>query len=208
MMSVDALRAFLFGVAIAAPIGPIALLLIHTGLNHRLSAALPAALGVALADLTYALLALAAGSGLFALLDAHHRGLRLASSGLLILLGSWLTVQALRMPAAQTANRTEPTTRAPGLVQFYVLTLANPLTILLFAAFSGQMTAGGGVGAVLHGSLWLFLGSLAVQTGYASFGAALRRWVTTPSAVRKINATSGAAIAALGMWGIGSSIRG
>ena len=57
-MTSEAVRAFLFGVAIAAPVGPIALLLIHTELNHRPPAALRAALGVALADLTYALLAL------------------------------------------------------------------------------------------------------------------------------------------------------
>jgi threonine/homoserine/homoserine lactone efflux protein len=206
-MTLEALRAFLFGVAIAAPVGPIALLLIHTGLNHRLSAALSAALGVALADFTYALLALATGAGLVRLLHAHQRAFQLASSGLLIVLGLWLATRALRERVMPTAGA-EPTTRAPGLIQLYLLTLANPLTILLFAAFSGQMSVHGGVGAVLYGSLCLFLGSLAVQTGYASFGAALRRWVTTPSAVRKINAMSGVAIAAFGAWGIGSVIGG
>jgi threonine/homoserine/homoserine lactone efflux protein len=205
-MTLEALRAFLFGVTIAAPVGPIALLLIHIGLSHRLSAALAAALGVALADLTYAVLALAAGSGVFALLHAHDRNIRLGSSLLLILLGFWLALRALRMPAAPTDGAEKPRNRAPSLVQLYLLTLANPLTILLFVAFSGQMTTGAGVGAVLYGSLWLFLGSLTVQAGYASFGAALRRWATTPSAVRKINAMSGFAIAAFGVWGIGSAI--
>jgi threonine/homoserine/homoserine lactone efflux protein len=207
-MTLDALRAFLFGVTIAAPVGPIALLLIHIGLNHRLSAALAAALGVALADLTYAVLALAAGSGVFALLHAHDRTIRLASSALLILLGLWLAARALRTPAAPTDGAQQPKNRAPSLVQLYLLTLANPLTILLFVAFSGQMTVRAGVGAVLYGSLWLFLGSLTVQTGYASFGAALRRWVTTASAVRSINAMSGFAIAAFGVWGMGSAIAG
>ncbi len=207
-MTLEALRAFLFGVTIAAPVGPIALLLIHIGLNHRLSAALAAALGVALADLTYAVLALAAGSGVFALLHTHDRAIRVASSVLLILLGLWLAVRALRMPAAPTDSAQEPKNRAPSLVQLYLLTLANPLTILLFVAFSGQMTTGAAVGAVLYGSLWLFLGSLTVQVCYASFGAALRRWVTTPTAVRRINAMSGVAIAAFGVWGMGSAIAG
>ncbi len=207
-MTLEALRAFLFGVAIAAPVGPIALLLIHIGLNHRLSAALAAALGVALADLTYAVLALTAGSGVFALLHAHDRAIRLTSSGLLLLLGLWLAARALRSRSGIHRCSREPKTRAPSLIQLYLLTLANPLTILLFVAFSGQMTAGAGVGAVLYGSLWLFLGSLAVQASYASFGAALRRWVATPSAVRRINAISGVAIAAFGVWGIASAIGG
>jgi threonine/homoserine/homoserine lactone efflux protein len=207
-MTLEALRAFLFGVAIAAPVGPIALLLIHIGLNHRLSAALYAALGVALADLTYAVLALSAGAGLFALLHAHDRAIRLSSSGLLFLLGLWLAMRAVRNPAASTEASPELKTRAPGPIELYLLTLANPLTILLFVAFSAQMTIGAGVGAVLYGSLWLFLGSLAVQASYASFGAALRRWVATPGAVRRINAISGGAIAAFGVWGIASAIRG
>jgi threonine/homoserine/homoserine lactone efflux protein len=204
-MTLEALRAFLFGIAIAAPVGPIALLLIHTGLNHRLSTALSAALGVALADLTYAVLALATGSGLVRLLHAHQRAFQLTSSSVLILLGVWLAAKALREPVP-TGSGTPPSTRAPNLIQLYLLTLANPLTILLFAAFSGQMSVPDGVGVVLFGSSCLFLGSLAVQTSYASFGAALRRWVATPAAVRKINAVSGAAIAGFGVWGISAAI--
>ncbi len=207
-MTLEALRALLFGVAITAPVGPIALLLIHIGLNHRLSAALSAALGVALADLTYAVLALTAGSGLSVLLHIHDRAIRLTSSGLLLLLGLWLAVRALRGRAASTGALPERKTRAPGLIELYLLTLANPLTILLFTAFSGQMVVGAGIGAVLRGSLWLFLGSLAVQASWASFGAALRRWVATPRAVRRINAISGVAIAAFGVWGIVSAIGG
>jgi threonine/homoserine/homoserine lactone efflux protein len=207
-MALEALRALLFGVAIAAPVGPIALLLVRVGLNHRLSDALSAAFGVALADLTYAVLALTSGAGLFALLHAHDRAIRLTSSGVLLLLGLWLAACALRGHATSTEASLEPKTRAPGLIQLYLLTLANPLTILLFVAFSGQMTVGSGVGAVLYGSLWLFLGSLAVQASYASFGAALRRWVATPAAVRRINATSGVAIAGFGVWGIASAISG
>jgi len=203
-MTSEAARAFLFGVAIAAPVGPIALLLIHTGLNHRLPVALWAALGVALADLTYALLALAAGAELAARLEAHQNIFHLASSGLLILLGLWLAARAL-LRADTAAATTAP--RALGLLQLYLLTLANPLTILLFAAFSGQMSIRGGFGAVLHGSLWLFLGSLSVQTAYAGFGAALRRWITAPRAVRKVNALSGVAIAGFGAWGIGLALR-
>src|SRR5215510_14229812 len=109
-MTSEAVRAFLFGVAIAAPVGPIALLLIHIGLNHRLPAALAAASGVALADLTYALLALTAGAELVGRLETHQNTFRLASSGFLIVLGLWLAAKALLR--AETAVATAP--RAPG----------------------------------------------------------------------------------------------
>lgn len=183
--------------------GPIALLLIRTGLNHRLAAALAGALGVALADLTYAVVALSAGTGLAALLHSHQREFQLASSGLLLFLGLWLTAQSLRRPVPDGAGADQET-RPPGLLQLYVLTLANPLTILLFAGFSGQMTARGGPGAIATGALFLFLGSLAIQAGYATFGAVLQRWLTTPGAIRAVNTLSGVAIAAFGVYGLGN----
>lgn len=197
----EALRAFLFGVTVAAPLGPIALLLIHTGLNHRLAAALAGALGVALADFTYALVALSAGSGLAALLHAHQREVQVASSGLLTLLGLWLAIEAARKgPSASGLGAGKA--RDPGLVRLYLLTLANPLTILLFAGFSGQMAVSGEAGAVLSGALYLFLGSLMVQVVYAGFGATLQRWLTTKVAVRAFNATSGLIIAGFGLYGL------
>jgi threonine/homoserine/homoserine lactone efflux protein len=198
--TVEALRAFLFGVTIAAPVGPIALLLIHTGLNHRLSVALSGALGVALADLTYALAALSAGSGLAALLRGHRASLQVAASVLLIALGLWLAISAWRRPRAGHGSAVGP----PTLIRLYLLTLANPLTVLLFVGFSGQMTVAGGMGAVLYAALFLFAGSLAVQVGYASFGAVLQRWVSSPDAVRAFNTASGLAVAAFGVYGLWS----
>ena len=202
-MTSETVRAFLFGAAIAAPVGPIALLLIHVGLNHRLAAALRAALGVALADLTYAFLALAAGAELERRLEAYQYAFRVTSSGLLIVLGVWLAASSV-LRADTAASTSAP--RAPGPLQLYLLTLANPLTIVLFAAFSGQMSIQRDFGAVLYGSLWLFLGSLSMQTAYAGFGAVLRRWIAAPEAVRKINALSGIAIAVFGAWGIGIAL--
>src|SRR5262245_40560718 len=116
---------------VAAPIGPIAVLLIRTGLNHRYSAALAGAMGVALADFTYALVALSAGSGLAVVLRSHQHEIQLAASVLLIVLGLWLAAGAARsanpLPGSDNA-----TGSGPGLLRLYLLTLANPLTILLF----------------------------------------------------------------------------
>ena len=200
----EALRAFLFGVTVAAPLGPIALLLIHTGLNHRLAAALAGALGVALADFTYALVALFAGAGMAELLHGHQRDFQLASSILLAALGLWLTKAARKAPPASDTGGARA--RDPGLVRLYLLTLANPLTILLFVGFSGQMAVSGSVVAVLYGAVFLFLGSLVVQVAYASCGAALQRWLTTPATVRAFNATSGLIIAAFGLYGLWHAI--
>jgi threonine/homoserine/homoserine lactone efflux protein len=142
---VNALRGFLFGVAIAAPVGPIALLLIRTGLTHPLRNALAAAMGVAAADFAYALVALSAGSGLGLLLQSHRQVFQTASSALLFALGVWLLAGVVRRPVPSQAAAGGIFEDGPGFVQLYLLTLANPLTVLLFVGFSGQMTVGGGV---------------------------------------------------------------
>jgi threonine/homoserine/homoserine lactone efflux protein len=200
----EALRAFLFGITVAAPIGPIAVLLVRTGLNHRYSAALSGALGVALADFTYALVALSAGSGLAVVLQTHQREIQLAASALLIVLGLWLAAAAMRkvdpLPGTDSAAA-----QAPGLLRLYVLTLANPLTILLFIGFSGQMVAGGAAG-IAAGALFLFLGSLIVQASYATLGALLQRWLTSPHLVRAFNTASGLGVAAFGVYGLWRAI--
>ena len=197
----EALRAFLFGITVAAPIGPIAVLLVRTGLNQRYSAALAGALGVALADFTYALVALSAGSGLGVLLQTRQREIQLAASALLIVLGLWLAAGAMRkadlLPGADDTGG-----QAPGLLRLYLLTLANPLTILLFIGFSGQMTVAGGVAGIAAGALFLFLGSLIVQASYATLGALLQRWLTSPRLVRAFNTASGLGVAAFGVYGL------
>ena len=92
--------------------------------------------------------------------------------------------------------------QAPGLLRLYLLTLANPLTILLFIGFSGQMTVAGGVAGIAAGALFLFLGSLIVQASYATLGALLQRWLTSPRLVRAFNTASGLGVAAFGVYGL------
>ena len=58
----NALHAFLFGVSLAIAIGPIALLIIHNGLNHGVSLAVRSGLGAATADLLYSIVAFIIGA--------------------------------------------------------------------------------------------------------------------------------------------------
>ena len=196
----QAFSAFLFGVAVAAPVGPIAMLLIRSGLNQRLSAALAGAIGVALADLTYAVTALLAGAGLSAALRHQQHVLEASSSLLLILLGVWLATAALLRASSAASAVVNP--QAAGLTRFYLLTLTNPLTIVLFVGFAGQMQGGQAAGELVVYAGCLFLGSLVVQMSYASFGAFLQQWLRNPASVRVFNAASGVAIAAFGVYGL------
>ena len=195
----DELRAFLFGVTLAAAVGPIALLVMRNGLNHGLRPALASALGVALADLTYAGIALGAGAVVATSLQAQGGLFEAMSSALLLALGIWFTGSALRA-APIDAGTSAPA--AVGLLPTYLLALANPLTILLFAGFSGQLDLAPGWRDAATFALLIFLGSLPVQAIYALFGASLQRFVGDPGHVRALNGASGLAIAGFGAYGL------
>ena len=199
----DELRALFFGATIAAAIGPIALLIIHNGTRHGLAAALASAAGVAAADFVYALVAFAAGSGLATLLEREQRVFALAASAGLIGIGVWLAQGALRPPAASAPAADA---RRTGFAGTFLLTLANPLTIVLFAGFSGQLALSARWTDALYFAAFIFAGSLPVQACYALFGALLHRLAPDPRVVRALNAASGAGIALFGAYGLACAL--
>ena len=195
----DELRAFLFGATIAAAVGPIALLVIHTGTRHGLRVALAAAGGVAAADFVYAVAAFAAGTGLAALLESGRRGLALAAGALLLCVGLWLARSAIRVPRGEGRAR-EP--RRIGFAATFLLTLANPLTIVLFAGFSGQLALSASLPLALYFAAFIFAGSLPVQVCYALLGAFVRVTALEPRLIRALNVASAAGVALFGLYGM------
>ena len=66
------LQSFLFGVTLAAAVGPIALLIVNYGISRGFRAAFAAGCGAAVADLLYAMLAFVAGAQLLVWLEDKH----------------------------------------------------------------------------------------------------------------------------------------
>ena len=195
----DELRAFLFGATIAAAVGPIALLIIHSGMRHGLRTALAAAAGVAAADFVYAVAAFAAGTGLAALLERGRQGFALAAGAVLVGVGLWLARSALSAQPGEARAR-EP--RRIGFAATFLLTLANPLTIVLFAGFSGQLALSASLRHALYYAAFIFAGSLPVQVCYALLGALVRVAALDARAIRALNVASGAGVALFGLYGI------
>jgi threonine/homoserine/homoserine lactone efflux protein len=197
----DELRALLFGATIAAAIGPIALLIIDNGLRHGLRAALASAAGVASADFAYAVAAFAAGSGLAALLDRMRQIFTLSAGAILVGVGVWLVLGALR-PPAESARPVQ----YPGFGATFLLTLANPLTVILFAGFSAQLSLSASLGDALYFAAFIFAGSLPVQMCYALFGAVVRRFAPDARIMRTLNLLSSLGIIAFGAYGIARAV--
>lgn len=157
-------KGLVLGVAIAAPLGPIGALCLNRTLERGFWAGVAGGLGTALADGVYALLAAAGFTALGGVLGWIALPLQVLGGLFLIYLGiKGLTPRPLAAAASVDARGLISTT-----VATFLLTIANPATILSFAAiFAGLGLAAGGddwrgallVSGVFIGSLawWFFL---------------------------------------------------
>jgi threonine/homoserine/homoserine lactone efflux protein len=159
-------KGAVLGFSIAAPVGPIGALAISRTLRDGRAAGLATGLGAASADSVYGA---AAACGLAALAGplAGALWLRWAGGAFLICYGIRLVVTRGRAQAAAPG-------RVPGgaFLSAFLLTLANPMTVLAFAAMLGSFGAGGTGGAAVMLVAGVFLGSMAWWTVLASVVAA------------------------------------
>jgi len=161
------LRGFVIGLAIAAPVGPIGVLCMRRTLLSGSLAGFVTGLGAAAADATYGALG-AFGTALAAALVDQQEWIATVGGIFLI----WLGIGGMRRPPADL--EAAPSARAGRLIGFFgttfLLTLANPATILSFAAIFAGLGLGASdappgaaalrlVGGVFLGSAawWLFL---------------------------------------------------
>ncbi len=199
----NALHAFAFGFSLAIAIGPIALLILHNGINHGLKVAVPSGVGAAAADFIYALLAFAVGGGIVAALTSHARIIRIVSALLLIGIGAWLAGWALHRHVTVAAARDSRESAAPpAFWMTFGLTLSNPLTLVIFIGFAGQLSPGGDSLGALYSSVCIFLGSLVVQMAIALLGASIGKWLANARVIAVLNFASGLAIVAFGLRGL------
>jgi threonine/homoserine/homoserine lactone efflux protein len=198
----DALaKSFLFGVTMAAAVGPIALLIVSYGIRDGFKPAAAAGLGAALADLAYAGIAFSLGSLLLAVLARYEALFKLASALTLVLFGAWLAGSSWRALPATKPPLQAGRAAAPLLTTF-TLTIVNPLTIVLFAAFSAQLPAATSGQAIGAAAFALFLGSLAVQLVWAAGGSVAARLLSHAGARRAVNVAGGIVVAGFGVAGV------
>lgn len=190
------IRSLLFGAVLAGAIGPIALLIFGTAARRGFAAGFFAAAGAALADLAYALVAFSIGALVLPLLAAHQTAVRLASASLLVALG---LLMLWRRPAEAEAPA-QPAARM--LLPVFLLTLVNPMTIVVFAGFVPQLPLAGSLPVAAWLALALSVGSLTVAVAVAGAGALLGAALPGAGWRRAIHAASAVGILAFGIAGL------
>jgi threonine/homoserine/homoserine lactone efflux protein len=151
-------RGLVLGFSIAAPVGPIGLLCIQRTLNGGMMQGFLSGLGAATADAIYGAIAALGLTSLASFLTSVSFWVRLAGSLFLLFLG--VRIFFLRPPSARARSPEASLLACYGSA--FLLTLANPMTILSFlAVFAGIGLAGTGTGYA--GAGWtvagVFLGS-------------------------------------------------
>jgi putative LysE/RhtB family amino acid efflux pump len=182
------LKGAWLGFCIAAPVGPIGILVLKEALQRGRTAALASGLGAALADLIYGFLAIAG----VRIVSGHARAVALTGGCFLLYLAwkSWQQTPGTDVGAAERKNSWG------GTVTTFVLTLSNPMTILSFAA----MVASTGADAPAHFVTGVFLGSLLWWTVLSTTAAWLRQWIEIRGVV--LNRLSAATLGCFGLWAI------
>ena len=168
------LAGLLLGLSVAAPVGPMGLLVINRTLSHGWAAGLAIGAGIATGDAVYGALAASGTSVVARFLLDWVVPLRLLGGAFLV----WLGVAAWR---AAGGARTARQVAGRGWLRAYAaavgLTLTNPATILSFvAAFAALgLAASRGAFALVAG---VFLGSALWWLFLCSAVAGARRAVT------------------------------
>ena len=188
-------KGAVLGFSIAAPVGPIGALAISRTLRDGRAAGFATGLGAATADSVYGA---AAACGLAALAGPAAAVPWLRWAG-----GAFLVCYGIRLVATRGRAQAAAPGRAPGGAFFsaFLLTLANPMTILAFAAMLGSFGAGGTGAAALMVVAGVFLGSMAWWTVLASVVAAAAgrlggRWFPV------LDGVCGCALAVFGLFAL------
>ena len=198
------LTGIIIGFSVAAPVGPIALLIMRRSLNEGRLAGFVSGLGAATADLVCGLAAALGLSAITTLINSHRTSLQLAGGIFMI----WLGVHAFRAkdPTAAAQRPLHERNLFLAYVFTFLLTMANPLT--LFGLVGVVAAAGVGGPAYSHADTvvlggGIFLGSAAwwlLLSNLADWlGQKLGHHV-----LHVINMIAGALIVGFGAWQLGS----
>jgi threonine/homoserine/homoserine lactone efflux protein len=189
-------RGLIIGISIAAPVGPIGILCIRRSLRDGMWAGFIAGLGAATADAAYGAVAGFGLTTISGLLLRHRLLIGLIGGAFLCYLGA----KAILSRPVDEPRPAKDRGAAFAYASTLLLTLANPATILSFAAVFAAFGLGRAIDYPAAGSLVLgvFLGS-ALWWLFLSGGVNLVRNRVNSSWMRAANRVSGSLLIGFGL---------
>jgi threonine/homoserine/homoserine lactone efflux protein len=169
------------GLAIAMQVGAVSLLLVEAAVVSGPRLGVAAGMGVAAADLGFAVVAAAAGGAAGAALSGHEMEIRVIAAIVVAAIALHGLIAIARERGAGTASKISMTVGESGsrsyFARFLAITAANPLTIASFAAVAAALSLDGpaaaaafAAGVGIASAAWHVL--LTLAAGHAG------RWMT------------------------------
>jgi threonine/homoserine/homoserine lactone efflux protein len=199
------LKGLAFGFVLAATVGPMWILCFRRTVSAGRLVGLASGLGIAVADALYGAVAAFGLTAISGFLLEHSFWIGLAGAAFLVYLGA---SALLSQPNFGKETKGQPSASVPGaFLSTLGLTLANPPTILAFAAiFAGLGLASGNYATAALVVAGVFLGS-AVWWLILILAAGMLRGRIGPGLARGINMVSGLTILAFAGWQIALLLR-
>jgi threonine/homoserine/homoserine lactone efflux protein len=196
------LAGLLAGYGVAVPVGAIGALIVSLAARRGWKVGVSAALGVAVADGIYAVVAVVGGAALAGLIAPISTPLRWAAAGVLLLLALKSAADAVRhrRSAAQARDPDGRMSRPFGAFgALLALTMLNPATVVYFGALVLGRRADDGLSPAGE-AVWVaaaFVASASWQVFLAGGGTLLGKVLTGPRGRPWTGLTSSAVIAVL-----------
>jgi threonine/homoserine/homoserine lactone efflux protein len=171
----------LAGLALAIPLGPMAILLISTTLKHGRGIGIFGALAMASVDFSYAALVFAFGTAIVNLLTGWVMPLRILGSAILIFVAVKIFMDARRSSKIESPDMSNSTaSRLKTYAKFFGLTVLNPATAFYFFGITpsvATLSQGTGLFGIALFAVGVFIGSVVWQMGLV-FAAQLTKSFT------------------------------
>lgn len=191
------LRAFIIGISIAAPVGPIGVLCIRRTLANGKAAGFISGLGAASADMVYGAIAAFGLTAITGLLVENAVWLRILGGAFLLYLG----IKTFLEKPSDKATQAEQGNLLSMYTTTFFLTITNPMTILSFAAIFAGTMLGDQMGNPFVIVAGVFTGSAIWWLGL-SFGVGIVRERLSHVHMAWINRISGLVITAFGLFAL------
>lgn len=197
----------LIGLAAAAPLGPVNLVVLRRALSHGSRQALAIGAGAALGDALFAAVAAFGLAALATAMDSHAAWLRLAGG---------IAMLAFAVALWRSSPRIGTDALAPPLLRtallLWTLTVTNPATLLFFAsgvAATGVAGMGHATGAAIVNSTLLVAGAFAGSMLWWAIVCLIARRLrgrVTDRHLRRINHATAIVLAAFGAGAIAAAV--
>ena len=199
------LTGFRVGLNIAMPVGPMAILCIRRSLTSHRIIGIVTGVAIAMADSLYALVAALGISTIRPILDNYPIIFQLLSIGVI----SFLGISTLRSSTPEKLKREQHHMSVPRtFFGTFIITLASPMTILLFASLFSDLGAMGYFDeyhAIFVIAAGVTLGAATWFIGLSTFVHAIRKQFTTEN-IAQLSIISGIALLGFAGWQLTSTI--